>query len=110
MAFGTSGSSLRLFAGGHAPLLSRWTFLTMVVGFLCTAQSLMATGTIKGKVLDQLTKETLTGASVLVKGTSIGASTDLNGAFTIYNAPSGTQTLVVSYVGYTSASETVEVP
>ena len=79
--------------------------------FLVT-QPLMAagTGTIKGKVSDKETKDALPGASVLVKGTSTGASTDLNGTFTIYNAPSGQQTLVISYVGYVSLTVNVDVP
>jgi TonB-dependent receptor len=79
---------------------------------LLTAQSVMAagTGTIKGKVLDRETKDALPGASVLVKGTSIGASTDLNGIFTVHNAPSGQQTVVVSYVGYVSLTVNVDVP
>ncbi|OYV84514.1 MAG: hypothetical protein B7Z63_06800, partial [Ignavibacteriae bacterium 37-53-5] len=66
--------------------------------------------TIKGKVFDRETKDALPGATILVKGTSIGASTDLNGAYTIYNAPSGTQTIVISYVGYVPTSESVNVP
>ncbi len=77
---------------------------------LLTAQSLMATGTIKGRVFDKATSDALPGATVLVKGTSIGASTDLNGGYTIYNAPSGAQILVVTYVGYVPASESVNVP
>ncbi len=86
------------------------TLLTFGAVFLFTAQSLMAAGTIKGKVFDRQTREGLPGASVLVKGTSIGASTDVNGAYTIHNVPAGTQTLVVSYVGYESTSDSVEVP
>ena len=74
------------------------------------AQSAMATGTIKGTVYDKDTKDALPGATVLVKGTSIGASTDLNGAYLIHNAPAGNQTLVVSYVGYHSTSVNVVVP
>ncbi len=67
------------------------------------------TGTIQGKVLDKGTRGALPGANVLVKGTSIGAATDLNGNFTIGNAPAGEQTLVVSYVGYSSLTEKVDV-
>ncbi len=79
---------------------------------LLVAQSVTAaaTGTIKGKVFDRETKDALPGASVLVKGTSIGASSDLNGTFTVYNAPSGQQTLVISYVGYVSLTVNVDVP
>lgn len=55
---------------------------------------------IRGKVTD--TKgEALIGVSVMVKGTAVGASTDVNGNFTI-NAPDGSNTLVFTYIGYTT--------
>ncbi|MFD3000173.1 SusC/RagA family TonB-linked outer membrane protein [Pontibacter toksunensis] len=39
------------------------------------------------------------GATVMVKGTTIGTATDANGNFTL-NVPNGTGTLVVSFIGY----------
>lgn len=39
------------------------------------------------------------GASVLVKGTTVGTVTDIDGNFTITNVPSSAGTLVVSYIG-----------
>lgn len=80
--------------------------------FLFAARSALAagTGTIKGNVSDRESKDALPGASVLVRGTSIGASTDLNGAFVIHNAPAGQQTLVISYVGYVSLTVNVNIP
>jgi len=67
-------------------------------------------GNIKGKVLDAESKEPLPGATILVKGTSIGASTDLNGDFVIHGVPSGTQTILVSYIGYIADTESVNIP
>ena len=55
--------------------------------------------TIKGTVLDANTREPLIGVSVLEKGTTNGAVTDLDGNFAIQNVRSGA-TLVFSYVGY----------
>ena len=52
---------------------------------------------IKGRILSS-TGEPLAGASVKIKGTSIGTSTDSDGRFTIDANPG--QVLVVSYVGY----------
>ncbi|HVI48990.1 MAG TPA: TonB-dependent receptor [Chitinophaga sp.] len=45
------------------------------------------------------------GATVTIKGTRIGTTTSQDGRFTI-KAPSGSGTLVISYVGYTSAEIT----
>lgn len=57
--------------------------------------------TVKGVVLDAGNDEPIIGASVLVKGTSVGASTDVDGRFTI-EAPEHAKTLVVSYIGMTT--------
>lgn len=57
-----------------------------------------------GKVLDS-TGESVIGASVLVKGTTSGTITDIDGNFKLDNVPSNA-TLVVSYIGY----QTQEIP
>lgn len=60
--------------------------------------SLIAQRTITGKVMDDKT-EPLIGASILVKGTSTGTVTDIDGSFEL-QVPSNGTTLVVSYTGY----------
>lgn len=60
---------------------------------------LFAQGYIKGIVSDTLTKETLIGASVYIKGTTTGATSDANGAFR-FESPVGKKTIIVQYVGY----------
>jgi TonB-dependent receptor len=74
-----------------------------------TGSSLMANGTIKGKVFDKDTKEGLPGANVTIKGTSTGTASDLNGGFTLPSVPPGTYTVQVSYVGYLTKTATVSV-
>ncbi|MDX2302294.1 MAG: TonB-dependent receptor [Microscillaceae bacterium] len=59
------------------------------------------TGTIRGKVIDQNTREALISATVLLEGTGKGTVTDLDGNFSL-KIPSGTYTLKISYVSYTS--------
>ncbi len=59
-------------------------------------------GTIKGNVTDAATGDALPGATVYLKGTSMGASTDLNGDYSISGVPPGKYTIRVSYVGYTT--------
>ncbi|MGE5383945.1 MAG: SusC/RagA family TonB-linked outer membrane protein, partial [Omnitrophica WOR_2 bacterium] len=54
---------------------------------------------ITGIITDQSTNETLPGASVVVKGTTKGATTDLDGKFNLTVSP-GENTLVISYIGY----------
>ncbi|WP_375437710.1 SusC/RagA family TonB-linked outer membrane protein [uncultured Hymenobacter sp.] len=62
-------------------------------GFAQTAQ------TVTGTILDATDRSPLPGVTVVVKGTTVGASTDPNGQFTL-SLPAGSTTLVVSAVGY----------
>jgi TonB-linked SusC/RagA family outer membrane protein len=56
---------------------------------------------LTGKVTDAATGEALIGVTVLVKGTTIGALTDINGSFTIPVSNRNTVTLGISFIGYT---------
>ena len=55
---------------------------------------------LQGRILDT-NGDPLIGASVLVKGTSIGTVTDLDGTYSVF-APLGYQSIVVSYTGYST--------
>lgn len=67
----------------------------------------MATRKLTGKIVDKGTKETLIGASVWLKDTSIGGTTDMDGNFSI-SIPSGkTVTLIFSYIGYANVEKEV---
>ncbi len=61
-----------------------------------------ASGKISGYVFDSKDNQPLPGANVLLKGTKLGASTDLKGKFVIPIVPVGSYKLVVSYIGYQS--------
>lgn len=58
------------------------------------------TGKIRGKLTDKATGEPLVGASVVIKGTSLGASADVNGEYVILNVSPGAYTLEGKYLGY----------
>lgn len=82
-------------------VLLRFTCITSAVIFL-TAFLYGAENTAKitGRVIDQKTGEPLIGANVIVKGTSFGAATDLDGNYYISGMPVGVCHILVSYVGY----------
>ncbi|MEL6651027.1 MAG: SusC/RagA family TonB-linked outer membrane protein, partial [Bacteroidota bacterium] len=61
---------------------------------------------ITGTITDAETGEPLPGASVRVKGTTVGGIADANGKFSI-QLPDGYNTLLISFIGY--ATEEVEV-
>ncbi len=78
-----------------------------ILSLLFTAQ-LMAgtTGKISGLIIDSRTKEPLVGVSVMLTGTNIGASTDVEGYYVILNVQPGTYTVKASYIGYSPATIT----
>ena len=61
----------------------------------------LAQGTVTGTVNDEA-GEPIIGASVQVQGTKTGAITDFNGNFSVQAGSNAT--LVISYIGYTSAT------
>jgi len=78
-----------------------WRQILLLVLMLCTGGHLFAQEMkVSGKVTDATTGEPLPGVSVVVKGTTTGTATDVQGAFSI-TANSGT-TLVFSFIGYTA--------
>lgn len=62
--------------------------------------------TVQGTVSDANTGEALIGVSVVVKGTTVGTVTDIDGKFTLPAAANST--LVISYVGYIKQEVNVE--
>lgn len=58
-------------------------------------------GTLRGTVIDSLKGEALPFSNILIEGTSIGASADINGIFTIPSVPANRNLVLrISYLGY----------
>ena len=80
--------------------LQSLALVAAVLGAAGTAGA-QATGKLTGVVTDAQTGDPIIGASVLVQTLSgVGASTDVDGRYFILQAPVGTHTLRVTYVGY----------
>jgi len=75
---------------------------------LTSGASMAQTGIIQGKVTDQDQSLSLPGASVVIVGLQQGAVTDVNGKFTIVKTPVGKRTVKVSYLGYQSQTQDLE--
>jgi len=71
--------------------------------------TILQAGTIKGVVEDADTEEPLIGANIILKGTGMGATTDMDGFFLIRNVPEGDYSLEASYVGFNEFRETISV-
>lgn len=68
-----------------------------------------ANGTLSGKVTDAQTHVPLAGASIFVHELNIGVMSDAGGSYRISNLASGKFLVEVSYTGYTTLVETVEI-
>ena len=75
-------------------LMLLMTLLVIGIG-LVNAQVSKVTGNVTSEE-DGLP---VVGASVLVKGTTVGTVTDIDGNFTLTNVPSSAKTLVISFIG-----------
>jgi TonB-dependent receptor len=76
--------------------------LCMLIGFARAQQ-----GGIRGVVTDGA--ETLPGVVVLVKGSTLTATTDIDGAFNIGKVPAGKQVLVFSFIGFADTEKEIEI-
>ena len=73
-----------------------YTASFLIISFLTQAQ----TGKIVGKIVDAKTGETLPGATVLIEGTTKGASADFDGNYSLGGLAPGKYTIIASYITY----------
>lgn len=71
---------------------------------LATAQTL----TVTGKVVAEKDGQPVAGAYVLVNGTTLGTITNENGEFGIRSVPADAKEIIVSFLGYSTASAPVQ--
>lgn len=91
-------SYLRLF------LFRRLFFVILV--FITSTNIIygVSTSKLSGTVKNANTGEVLFGANVILKGTGMGSSTDMDGMYFISNIPPGPYTVLITYIGYKSQS------
>ena len=81
--------------------------LLSLIGVLVFAAGAFAQAKqVRGSVVDE-NGAAVIGASVIVKGTTIGVSTDQQGFFVMNNVPAKSEELQISYLGYKTATVAV---
>ncbi|MEW6193849.1 MAG: TonB-dependent receptor [Bacteroidota bacterium] len=104
---------LEVFANDYGLIFNRInnqiTIKKSVGGETEKITAIAETGSIKGKIIDAQTKEPLIGANIVLKGTTIGVTTNLNGYYEFENLTTGNYTIVVKYVGYATKSENINI-
>ena len=73
---------------------------TLLIIFFLPLVVFCQTGSIKGKIVDRATGQVLIGANVVIKGTSKGAATNLEGKYKLEDLNPGKCTVLCSYIGY----------
>lgn len=87
-------------------------YLRLVILLSCwlgAAFAAQAQGRITGVVQDSVTHEPLAFSSVFLANTTLGATTNEKGAFTLDRVPKGTYDIVGSYVGYRLSKQSITV-
>lgn len=84
---------------------------TLLLLFVCLFVGIshaQAQVTVKGTVISSENNEPVIGASVLVKGTTNGTITDINGQFTLTNISPTNKTIIVSFIGMETQEVTIK--
>jgi hypothetical protein len=66
-------------------------------------------GQLAGRVRDAVTGEPLIGVTIVLQNTVVGAATNTNGDYSLAGLPSGTQTFVIRYLGYTTRTVQIDI-
>jgi len=74
--------------------------LLLTLLFVFQLYAMSGQGTIQGTIYDKKTRESIVGASVFIQGTTTGASTDIEGNYTIKNIKPGSYNIIVSFISY----------
>ena len=81
-------------------ILMRYNLLIIFIILFISTNLSAQTGSISGKVTDASNNEVLIGANVLVVGTTTGASSDLDGYYSINGLAPGIYQIKISYISY----------
>ncbi|MDR7129787.1 hypothetical protein J2X69_002133 [Algoriphagus sp. 4150] len=81
--------------------------ILLILLFFASIKASAQTGSVRGRIIDNITEQPLVGATVVFLADSItGATTDGNGQYRLDNLPIGRVTLSFSFIGY----ETITLP
>ena len=92
----------------YLPFKNKRLIVTVLLLFslACTATIAHAQFTLTGKVISSEDQGPVPGVNILIKGTSNGTITDVNGAYTI-NLETSNEILIFSFVGFATQEVSV---
>lgn len=83
--------------------------VVVVLWILCCGTISAQNANIRGFVYAKESGEPVLFTNVYLKGTALGAATDVNGYYSITKIPAGTYVLMVTYLGYDTLEESITV-
>jgi len=78
-------------------MFKKLCLVLLLIPVIAFAQS---SGKIAGVIVDKSTGEPLPGVNVILEGTTLGSSTDIDGYYVILNIPVSTYSIRANYIGY----------
>lgn len=90
-------------------MFKRWIVSIIGIVLLSSTAILAEFGRIEGKVIDKATGKPLPLANVLIKGTHLGAATDMDGKYFVYNLKPGDYQVMATMMGYAAVTKKVTV-
>ena len=84
-------------------------FVLFIILIFSSIELIAQTGTVRGFVYEETSGEPAMFSNVVLEGTKIGGVTDANGFFNLSKVPAGQYKLVVTYIGFESKEEIIEV-
>ncbi len=78
----------------------RFCLLVLLSVLASAAASAQKSATVSGTVKDEISKETLISATIMLESTKLGAKSNKSGYYSVQNVPAGEYSLRVTYLGY----------
>ena len=85
----------------------KFTFTVCLIFLIACVQVFAQNGNIRGFVYESESAEPVIFTSVILKGTTFGAQTDVNGYFSITKLPAGSYTLMITMLGHDTLIEKI---
>lgn len=83
--------------------------LLLILFCAIAVQASAQTGSVRGFIYDKQSGEPVLFSPVFLKGTTFGATTDVNGFYSITRVPAGTYTLMVAALEYDTVTAQIEI-
>jgi len=85
----------------------KYSFLLFLLSLLVTSVEIFAQTKVSGKIVDAVTREPLPFVNIIFKGTTVGATSDIEGHYTIETTLKA-DSIIISYVGYTKVTKGIK--